>query len=58
MKRAVRGALSLSAVVTVVASISPIPALAQPPAPPPSNASEALKQYQDLAAAIAGQPDE
>ena len=52
MKRAVRGALSLSAVVTVVASFSPIPALAQPPAPPPppSNASEALKQFQDLSA--------
>jgi peptidoglycan DL-endopeptidase CwlO len=52
MKRAVRGALSLSAVIAVVASISPIPALAQPPAPPapPNNASEALKQYKDLSA--------
>ena len=52
LKRAVRGALSLSAVVTVVASIAPIPALAQPPAPPPppTNASEALKQFQDLSA--------
>jgi cell wall-associated NlpC family hydrolase len=52
MKRAVRGAISLTAVIAVVASISPIPALAQPPAPPPppSNASEALKQFQDLSA--------
>jgi cell wall-associated NlpC family hydrolase len=49
MKRAVRGALSLSAVVTAVVSLNPIPALAQPPAPPaPSTASEALKLYQDL----------
>jgi cell wall-associated NlpC family hydrolase len=49
MKRAVRGALSLSAVVVAVVSLNPIPALAQPPAPPaPNNASEALKQYQDL----------
>jgi cell wall-associated NlpC family hydrolase len=52
MKRAVRGALSLSAVVAVVASLSPSPALAQPPAPPapPTNASDALKQFQDLSA--------
>jgi cell wall-associated NlpC family hydrolase len=51
MKRAVRGALSITAVITVV-SFSPIPALAQPPAQPPtpSTASEALKQYQDLSA--------
>jgi len=50
-KRAVRGALSIAA-VTLVVSFSPVPALAQPPAqpPPPSNASEALKQYQDLSA--------
>lgn len=49
MKRAVRGALSLTAVVTAVVSLNPIPALAQPPAPPaPNTASEALKQYQDL----------
>jgi peptidoglycan DL-endopeptidase CwlO len=47
-KRAVRGALSFAAVITV-ASIHPIPALAQPPAPPPpNNASEALKQFQEL----------
>jgi peptidoglycan DL-endopeptidase CwlO len=45
-KRAVRGALSFAAVVTV-ASVHPIPALAQPPAPP-NNASEALKQFQEL----------
>lgn len=52
MKRAVRGALSLSAVLAVVASISPIPALAQPAAPPapPTNVSDALKQFQDLSA--------
>jgi len=38
-------------VITAV-SFSPIPALAQPAAdpPPPSNASEAMKQYQDLSA--------
>jgi cell wall-associated NlpC family hydrolase len=50
-KRAVRGALSIAAVILAV-SFSPVPALAQPPAqpPPPSNASEALKQYQDLSA--------
>jgi cell wall-associated NlpC family hydrolase len=48
MKRAVRGALSLSAVIAVV-SLNPIPAFAQPPAPPaPTNVSDALKQYQDL----------
>ncbi len=48
MKRAVRGALSLTAVIAMV-SLNPIPALAQPPAPPaPSNVSEALKQYQEL----------
>src|SRR5437879_9170403 len=51
MKRAVRGALSITAIITVV-SFSPIPALAQPPAQPapPTNASDALKQYQDLSA--------
>ena len=53
MKRAVRGALSLTAVCTAaVASITPIPALAQPAAqpPPPTNVSDALKQFQDLSA--------
>jgi peptidoglycan DL-endopeptidase CwlO len=52
LKRAVRGALSITAVAAAVSLFSPVPALAQPPAqpPPPSNASEALKQYQDLAA--------
>jgi cell wall-associated NlpC family hydrolase len=51
MKRAARGALSIAAVITAV-SFSPIPALAQPPAQPapPTNASDALKQYQDLSA--------
>lgn len=53
MKRAVRGALSISAVITAM-SFSPVPALAQPPAPPaPNTASEALKQYQDLSAQAA-----
>jgi len=48
MQRAVRGALSIAAVVTVVC-LSPTPAIAQPAAPPsPTNASDALKQYQDL----------
>jgi peptidoglycan DL-endopeptidase CwlO len=53
LKRAVRGAVSLSAVATVVASFCSVPALAQPPAPPPppNNASEALKQWQDASAA-------
>lgn len=53
LKRAVRGAVSISAVLTVVASFSSVPALAQPPAPPPppNNASEALKQWQDASAA-------
>jgi len=48
-KRAPRGALTIAAVIMVV-SFSPIPALAQPPAQPapPTTASEALKQYQDL----------
>jgi cell wall-associated NlpC family hydrolase len=49
MKRAVRGAVSITAVIMVV-SFSPVPALAQPPQPPPppSTASEALKLYQEL----------
>ncbi len=49
LKRAMRGALSVTAVVAVV-TFSPMPALAQPPAPlpPPTTASEALKQFQDL----------
>lgn len=50
LKRAVRGALSLTAVITVV-SFSPLPALAQPPPsnpPAPTTASEALKQYKEL----------
>lgn len=48
MKRAVRGALSITAVVTVIGLYPVTPALAQPPAP--NNASDALKQYQDLSA--------
>jgi cell wall-associated NlpC family hydrolase len=49
MKRAVRGAVSIAAVITVV-SFSPTPALAQPtdPPPAPSNASEALKQFREI----------
>jgi len=49
LKRAVRGAVSIAAVVTVV-SFSPTPALAQQPEqpPPPANASEALTQYREL----------
>lgn len=49
MKRAVRGAVNIAAVVMVV-GLYPAPAAAQPPAPPaaPSTASDALKQYQDL----------
>ncbi|WP_228771435.1 C40 family peptidase [Actinokineospora iranica] len=44
-----RSALSVTAVVAVV-SFSPTPALAQPPAPlpPPTTASEALQQFQQL----------
>jgi cell wall-associated NlpC family hydrolase len=50
-KRAVRGALSIAAVVAAVSFSSPVPAIAQPADPaPPSTASEALKQYQDLSA--------
>lgn len=47
MKRAVRGAVSVTAVIAMVA-FSPFPALAQPPAPP-ENATEALKQFKELA---------
>lgn len=46
LKRALKGAMGVTAVVAVV-SFSPSPALAQPPAPP-STASEAVKKYQEL----------
>ncbi|MBM7776435.1 cell wall-associated NlpC family hydrolase [Actinokineospora baliensis] len=46
LKRAKRGAMTVAAVIAVVA-FSPSPAYAQPPAPP-TTASEALKQYQEL----------
>ncbi|WP_026421460.1 NlpC/P60 family protein [Actinokineospora inagensis] len=46
LKRAKRGALTVTAVIAVVA-FSPSPAFAQPPAPP-TTASEAMQRYQDL----------
>ncbi|SER37803.1 C40 family peptidase [Actinokineospora terrae] len=46
LKRAKRGALTVTAVIAVVA-FSPSPAFAQPPAPP-TTASEALAKYQEL----------
>ncbi|CRK55702.1 Cell wall-associated hydrolase [Alloactinosynnema sp. L-07] len=48
LKRAVRGALSVTAVIAVI-GMSPSPAYAQPaPIQPPTTASEALKLFQDL----------
>jgi len=48
LKRAVRGALSVTAVIAVI-GMSPSPAYAQPaPIQPPTTVSEALKQFQDL----------
>ncbi|MGH3863874.1 C40 family peptidase [Actinokineospora sp.] len=51
LKRAVRGALSVTAVISVI-GMSQSPAYAQPaqPPPPPTTASEATKQYQELSA--------
>lgn len=51
LKRAVRGALCVTAVISVI-GMSQSPAYAQPaqPAQPPTTASEAIKQYQELSA--------
>lgn len=48
LKRALKGAMGVTAVVAVV-SFSPSPATAQPPAPnPPTTVSEAVAQYRKL----------
>jgi cell wall-associated NlpC family hydrolase len=46
LKRGMRGAIAATAVAAVAASIAPASAVAQPNTP--ANASEALKQYNDL----------
>jgi cell wall-associated NlpC family hydrolase len=45
--RSMRGALGAAAVLTVVTG-APMPAAVAAPPPPPGNASDALKQYQDM----------